>query len=72
MQDGFRRSELELLGPKDGLKLSLELATGAFCAVLRAEPDGDDEKRPRRPKGTPNQAARTPTCRSTRLDIADR
>eukprot|EP00969_Alexandrium_andersonii_P126901 5608760-Alexandrium_andersonii.AAC.1 len=33
----FRRSNLELRGPRSGLKLASQLPRGAFCAAVRAD-----------------------------------
>eukprot|EP00969_Alexandrium_andersonii_P366696 15469081-Alexandrium_andersonii.AAC.1 len=47
MQHGFRCSELELRRPqKRPQHWPAELPSGAFCAGLRAESDGGNEKRP--------------------------
>eukprot|EP00969_Alexandrium_andersonii_P288571 12756792-Alexandrium_andersonii.AAC.1 len=47
---GFRRSELEAGPRNDPRRWPPELPWSALCAVARAEPDGDDEKCPLRPK----------------------
>eukprot|EP00969_Alexandrium_andersonii_P190515 8416357-Alexandrium_andersonii.AAC.1 len=39
-----RRLELELCRPKNGLKCpSCKASSGGFCAIVRAESDGDGE-----------------------------
>eukprot|EP00969_Alexandrium_andersonii_P212442 9381156-Alexandrium_andersonii.AAC.1 len=45
MQNGWRRSELELRGPRNELTLGFQsFRGGAFRAVLSAGSAGDDEK----------------------------
>eukprot|EP00969_Alexandrium_andersonii_P288046 12734558-Alexandrium_andersonii.AAC.1 len=44
MQNVLMRSELELRGPRNGLRFpSCEASSVRFSVMLRAESDGDDE-----------------------------